>query len=572
MNEHFDAETLNAIREHEDLLRANEYLHKQLRIIRSFASIYFATWSVDLKKNYISPIAIPAWLDCITLDTKGNAKKAFVYFIFKFITNSPDSRKKMLDFLDIDTLAERMAGDALISCEYFGSTFGWVSANLITVNRDEYGAPLTCIFALRNIDSTKSRELQSEAALKDAMMASERASSAKTEFLSRMSHDIRTPMNAIVGMTQIAQSHIDEKERVADCLDKIATSSAHLLELINEVLDMSRIESGKVVLDEKEFNFLNLLDNIKILVAPLVKAKSHNFTIQTKNLTHKIVIGDALRIERVFVNIISNSIKYTHEGGNIEVNICEKATNTKGVSFFVAVFRDNGIGMSADFVKKIFEPFSREVQTGFYVSEKDRKIEGTGLGMSIAKNLVHLMNGDIKVESSLGAGSIFTVTMYLKVKDLTSEEEALAQKTGTQNPSRALNKIKEENYEGKRVLLAEDNELNSEIASEILSMMKIKVEVACNGREAVEAFKRSEQGFYSLIFMDIQMPIMDGYSATKLIRNLKREDAATIPIVAMTANAFSEDVSCALSAGMNEHISKPLDIDKLKTVLSEWIR
>lgn len=569
MKEQFDTETLNAIREHEDLLRANEYLHKQLRIIRSFASIYFATWNVDVKANTISPIAIPAWLDCIALDTKGNAKKAFVYFVFKFITTHLESRKKMLDFLNLETLAARMGRDAVVSCEYFGITFGWVSANLISVTRNEYGEPVTCIFALRNIDNAKRKELQSEAALKEAMTASEKASFAKTEFLNRMSHDIRTPMNAIIGMTQIAQSHIDEKSRVADCLDKIATSSEHLLELINEVLDMSRIESGKVVLDEKEFNFPKLIDNILTMVTPLIKAKNHTFNIQIKDLTHKVVIGDALRIERIFVNIISNSIKYTHEGGNIEVTVTERATRTKGVSFFVAVFRDNGIGMSAEFVKKIFEPFSREVQSGTFVSDKDRKIEGTGLGMSIAKNLVQLMNGDIKVESSLGAGSVFTVTMYLKVSETDGEA---AQKVDTMNPSRALEKIKNENYEGRRVLLAEDNELNSEIASEILSMMKIKVDVATNGQEAVAAFKKSAPGYYALIFMDIQMPVMDGYSATKLIRGLGRADAATIPIIAMTANAFSEDVSNALAAGMNEHIAKPLEIEKLKSVLIEWIR
>lgn len=559
---------LEEIKQHEDTLRANEYLHSQMRIVRSFSSIYFATWSVDLTKNLISPIAIPQWLDCVATETKGNAKKAFVYFINKFITKSASSREKMLEFLNIDAVSYNMTGESLLTCEYFGDTFGWVSANLIKVSQNEFGECTQVIYALRNIDSQKQRELKADAALKEAMAASERANQAKSTFLSRMSHDIRTPMNAIIGMTQIAAVYIDDKKRLEDCLDKITVSSKHLLELINEVLDMSRIESGKVQLTESCFDFTRFLDELLVILNPLAAEKHHTLTIDRSAIVHKNVIGDELRLQRIFVNIISNSIKYTHQGGIIRVKIDERKTSTRGISCFEIIFSDNGIGMSEDFVKKVFDPFSREVISGTVKDPDDAKIEGTGLGMSIVKNLVLMMGGNIKVESKLGEGSKFSVTIYLKVEE--GEEADNCPCKGGETPS-LKSELKDIDYEGKRVLLVEDNLLNSEIACEILAMMNLKVDTASSGEEAIKRLKEMEAGYYALVFMDIQMPGMSGYDAARAIRSCDREDLKSIPIIAMTANAFTEDVIAAKVSGMNAHITKPLDIAKLKETIREWI-
>lgn len=568
------ANRLEEIKQHEDTLRANEYLHNQMRIIRSFSSIYFATWNVDLSKNIITPIAIPQWLDCVAGDTKGNAKKAFVYFINKFITQSPTSKEKMLEFLNLDAISYNMTGETLMTCEYLGDTFGYVSANLIKVAQNVYGECTQVIFALRNIDAQKQRELKADDTLKEAMKASEKANLAKSAFLSRMSHDIRTPMNAIIGMTQIAISHIDDKDRLKDCLDKITISSRHLLELINEVLDMSRIESGKVTLNETRFDLLHLIDDLLVILTPLAAEKHHTLKIDKSGIIHNIVVGDELRIQRVFVNIISNSVKYTHPGGLITVKITERVANTRGISYFETVFEDNGIGMSEDFVNKIFDPFSREVLSGTVHDSSDAKIEGTGLGMSIVKSIVNMMDGDIKVESKLGVGSKFFVTMYLKtpIVDNSKKENTRTDDTADTATTNLNTILKDEDYKGRHILLAEDNELNSEIACEILSMMDLKVDVASDGAEAVNKLEKTEPNYYSLCFMDVQMPVLNGYDATIKIRNNGREDLKTIPIIAMTANAFAEDIIAAKAAGMNDHISKPLDIEKLKKILRTYIK
>ena len=543
------------------------------------------------------------------------------------------------------------------------------------------------LFVSQDTTQEKQTERQARMALKDAYDAANRANRAKTAFLSNMSHDIRTPMNAIVGMTAIAGANIENQERVLDCLGKITQASRHLLGLINEVLDMSRIESGKVVLTEEEFNLGELIDNLIAMAKSSIEEHHHAFEVRLETIEHEAVCGDALRIQQMITNILSNAIKYTPDGGSITFSLAERPTAHKGVGCYVFTVADNGVGMTEEFQKVLFEPFTRADD------KRTSKIQGTGLGMAITRNIVNMMNGTIKVESAPGKGSTFTVTVFLKLQEaeavdneiladlpvlvvdddavcrestVTMLEEigidgeaaasgpeavertverhqrqqdyfavlvdwkmpgmdgiettrAIRQQVGRDVPIIVLTaydyaEIEEEarkagvddfiakplfrsrltaalknlvegrpiqpahdglehltqnDYHDKHILLVEDNALNREIAQELIGMTGANVEVAENGQEAVDAFAAAPAGHFDLIFMDIQMPLMNGYEAAAAIRSTRK--GLRVPIVAMTANAFAEDVILAKNAGMNEHLAKPLDLHKLNDVLKRWL-
>ncbi|MCU6728476.1 Sensory/regulatory protein RpfC [uncultured Ruminococcus sp.] len=445
----------------------------------------------------------------------------------------------------------------------------WYKITLSTLNKDVIGLVQDIsetVAEKKKIAEYKDNEyteklLKANRALRDAYENARRADNAKTDFLSRMSHDIRTPMNAIVGMTVIANSHIDDKEKVADCLEKISVSGNYLLSILNDVLDMSKIESGKFELIEDKIDLNALLDSLLEMVKPDAKAKDHQIIMHKHDIVHPTVIGDGLRIQQMFVNIVSNSVKYTNNGGTITIDVTEKPVGNKNVGCYEFVFKDNGIGMSEEFLKNIFEPFERADD------ERVNKQQGTGLGMAITYNLVKMMNGDIQVKSKPGKGTVFTVTLFLKF----GGNGGNALPTALTPSSKNVDNLKKAHFKDKRVLLVDDNELNREIAGELLEMTGITVEMAENGQEAVDKFLASKAGYYGLIFMDIQMPVMNGYNAALTIRSQPRADARTIPIIAMTADAFAEDVKKARSSGMDEHIAKPLDIDKLVKVLQKWL-
>ena len=539
-----------------------------------------------------------------------------------------------------------------------------------------------------DVSQEKKAEIESHKALKDAYRAAENASRAKTEFLSNMSHDIRTPMNAIVGLTAIAGANIESQDRVVECLGKITKSSRHLLGLINEVLDMARIESGRMSLAEEDFSLPELVDNLLTLTKPAIDEHHHQLEVHVEHIEHEAVCGDSLRIQQIFVNLMSNAVKYTPDGGNITLTIKEKPNGFSELGCYEFSIEDNGIGMTPEFQKIMFEPFSRADD------HRTTKVQGTGLGMAIARNIVNLMNGDIQVESAPNKGTKITVTVYLKLQEnekeqekelldlpvlvvdddktccestvatlqeigiagewvltgkeavercyarhetnsdyfavildwkmpemdgiatarkirervgeevtiiiLTSfdfseiEEEAravgvnafmakplfrsrltatLRQFTSGKKEKNARNYLEDfakENYAGKRILLVEDNELNREIATEIIGMTGVTIDSAENGKIAVEKVMEAPEKWYDLIFMDIQMPIMNGYEATAAIRALAGS-RGKVPIIAMTANAFAEDVQLAKNTGMNEHIAKPLDLNKLNDVLKQWL-
>ena len=461
--------------------------------------------------------------------------------------------------------------------------------NINIIPLDWNGPQLTkVLFIVIDVTQSKERENQARQALKDAYDAANRANKAKTDFLSNISHDIRTPMNAIVGMTALAAAHIDQKDRVKDALDKITISSRYLLTLINEVLDMSRIESGKVMLTEENFHLSDLIDNLIKTVKPDIIAHNHRFTVNISNIRHENIIGDSLRIQQIFTNIMSNAIKFTPDGGHISFTLTEKPMKRSRTGCFEFIFEDNGIGMSQEVQDIIFEPFFRADD------KRTSKIQGTGLGLAITKNIVTMMDGNITVKSAPGKGSRFTITLFLKLQDVadTSTEDLtdLPVLLVDDDPNccestvQMLNDIgmcgeaaasiapqSRNRFPGKRVLIVEDNALNMEIAVELVSMTDVTIETAENGKIAVEMVANAPENYYDLILMDIQMPALDGYEATAQIRALDKDYIHSLPIVAMTANAFAEDMIAAHKAGMDDYIAKPFDVKQLVTVMEKLL-
>lgn len=393
---------------------------------------------------------------------------------------------------------------------------------------------------------------QKNVALQLAVQRETKANLAKREFLFNMSHDIRTPMNAIIGFTALAQTHIDDRGQVEDYLKKISVSSQHLLSLINDVLDMSRIESGKVTLEAKPVHLPELVHELRDIVQAVVSEKDLSLTLDTVGVENEDVIADPLRLEQILINVLANAVKFTPDGGQISLWIVQKDTAPAGYADFEFHIKDNGIGMSEEFQKHIFEQFARERTSTV------SKIQGTGLGMAITKSLVDMMGGRITVKSEQGKGSEFTISLRFPIGEAKTEQTPPAAKASASA--------------GKKLLVVEDNELNLEIASTLLKEAGFEVDTAENGKVAVEKVEAASADRYDLILMDIQMPEMDGYEATRRIRALPDTKKAALPIVAMTANAFEDDRKNALRAGMNGHIAKPLDIQKLFQVLSELLK
>lgn len=582
-------------------------------------------------------------------------------------------------------------GDREVVAEYWSGNSGQDQICVrqsFVMTRDKDTGDIMVMVLSKDITEQVRKQREQTQALQDALMQAQHANRAKTTFLSNMSHDIRTPMNAIIGFSTIAVSHIENKDQVLDCLQKVLASSNHLLSLINDVLDMSRIESGKVQIKEQECNISELIHNLVNIIQPQVKAKQLELFIDTFEVTNEDVIADPLKLNQVFINLLSNAVKYTPAGGMVSFRIMQKTAFRHGYGDYTFIIKDNGIGMSPNFVKHIFEPFEREstvTQSG---------IQGTGLGMAITKNIVEMMNGTIRVESEPGKGSTFTVEFGLKLQDVektakqikeleglralvvdddfnvcdsvsrmlkqigmraewttsgreavyrakTANEEGDAYHTfivdwqmpglsGVETTRRireaagneasiiiltayewtdieeeakaagvtafcakplfmsdlktvllAANNLLEKqedipewtlaDFSGKRILLVEDIELNREIAQVILEEAGFVVDTAPDGTDAVAIMEKAEENYYDAVLMDVQMPIMDGYEATRTIRRLPRKDVQNLPIIAMTANALEEDKEAALMNGMNAHIAKPLDMDVFISVLRKFL-
>ena len=408
--------------------------------------------------------------------------------------------------------------------------------------------------AMKEMEESNKKLKKAKDITTEALQTAENANKAKTDFLSNMSHDIRTPMNAIIGMTSLIRHDAGNKEKVIEYADKIDISSQHLLGIINDVLDMSKIEAGKTVFKYTDFSILDFITELNTIFHSQIDEKNQTLTIIKENIRHEWVNGDQVHLMQIFSNLVSNAVKYTQEGGKIQFLVEECETKSSVYAKYRFLVSDNGMGMSADFKKTIFDPFTRAE------SSVTNKIQGTGLGMAITKNLVEAMGGTIDVESELSQGSCFEVLIDLRI----AEDRSVSSAEQAEKDEPAGNVLK-----GMRFLCAEDNELNAEILMELLKIEGAECTICENGKRVLEAFEQSAPGDYDMILMDVQMPVMNGYEATKAIRRSSHELAKTIPIIAMTANAFSEDIQHSLAAGMNAHVSKPVEMKVLeKTIRS----
>ena len=472
-----------------------------------------------------------------------------------------EDRKELLVRDGRDVIAEALMKDPVYKFEERLMIDGQVQYYRIKFTQDQ-DDPDKLVFGLLNIDQQVrneiaigelEKELEYQNELKEARDRAEAASRAKSAFLFNMSHDVRTPMNAIIGFTDIAQKHIHDIDKVADSLQKIKNAGMHLLSLLNDVLDMSRVESGHVEITEEPADLLEIMDGIAPIVSPLAMAKNIDYKTVYDGIRDRRVRADILHINQVVINLLTNAVKYTAEGGTVTLRLEQEEDVKDGVCMYSIIVEDTGIGMSKEFMAGMFESFVRENR------EEVMKESGVGLGLAITKRLVTLMNGTITVASELGNGSVFTVKLPLKIQ---SEEEAETREAEVIHEPKSL--------EGKKILLVDDNELNREIAVEILEDSGMVVDMACNGMEAVEMVKQNGMRFYDAILMDIQMPVMNGYEATEAIRALP-DDGKPVVIIALSANAFEEDKRKSLSVGMNAHIPKPVNAAELVETLRKYI-
>ncbi len=427
----------------------------------------------------------------------------------------------------------------------FGDRYKWVN---VCVLYDDMLSENEVVLAFKEVDEEKNRQLEQKKLLENALETAKKSEKTKNAFFSNMSHDMRTPLNAIIGLTALAKQNIDDSDKLRDYIEKIGSSGEHLLNLINDILEMSRLEQGKVMMDMQVMDIGECVEDCCSVFELQAQQQGKKFTFE-KDITDTHVYGDPMRISQVMNNLLSNALKFTPQGGSISVKL-RQLDYMKHIKYQITV-SDTGTGMSEDFVGKIFEPYARETRFGA------RSVSGTGLGMPIVKSLVMQMSGEITVDSHLGKGSTFTVTIPLEKAESTAEER---------QPEKVHTSV---SLEGKHILLAEDNEINMEIATEMLSAQGVDISQAWNGREAVDMFAASGINEFDAVLMDMQMPVLDGCSAAMEIRALSRADARTVPIIAVTANAFAEDIAKTTEAGMNAHISKPIDFSVLTRVLSE---
>ncbi len=660
------------------------------RIIDASTNLFAGLVSVNLNENTYQ--FLKAGSSLAGIEPAGNFDNLRTYWES---TSASQGRSLIKEATERSYLNKNFLPDVpFLQFEYKALSQGkesWFQVSILCVHRNDAGHPDALLIAIQDVTQAKEEEMKSHQALEDAYRAAENASKAKSDFLNSMSHDIRTPMNSIMGFTAIASMYIDDKERVKESLANISSASKHLLGLINEVLDMAKIESGTIGLAEEEFDLPQVIDSLLSIINPQVNAKNLELKVDQSDIKHENVIGDSTRLQQVFVNIMGNSIKFTPAGGSISLHIRELPSRIADCGCYEFTFTDTGCGMSEEFIEKVFDPFTRENDS------RVTKIEGTGLGMSIVKSVVSLMNGTIDVQSKLGEGTTFVVTVHLKLRDPGKEDlEALAgirvlvvdddlvacegatimlddigmrpdyrlsgaegidavetateeddpyravildwqmpgmsgieaakkirEVTGNNVPiiifsgydwsmveqearavgvdafiskplfrSRLIQVMKELivgkreeladpmealkscQLEGSRVLLVEDNVMAATLAQELIELTGATVDHAENGVIAVEMVQEHPASTYDLILMDIQMPEMNGYQATEAIRALgktTRPDLAEIPIIALSADAFTEDVKHAKAVGMNDHMSKPLEIDRLVKIFGQWI-
>ncbi len=688
---------------------------EESKLVSALFKYYNAIYRLDLDNGIFTPFkSVSAANENIYRGN--NFENCFSEAMKKFSEGwlREEDKAYFIERTDIDYIRKRLEKEESFSFRYRVKTGDGNECFEMRIVRLDHKGGNFAIIAVHNADSAsdvqaemvyqreieRANEMLREALekevtykedLKTALNSAKLANQAKTDFLSRMSHDIRTPMNAIIGMTAIAGAHMEDIDKVRDCLAKISSSSRHLLSIINDILDMSKIESGKMVINEESFRLSDLVTELLDMVAPMIKKHGHDIKVYIRDIEHENVIGDYTRIQQALLNILSNAVKYTPDNGKITLSVSEKKTKKTKTGCYEFVFKDTGIGMTDELIERIFEPFERGED------QRVSRIQGTGLGMPITKNIIQMMGGTIDVQSKLGEGSVFTVVLTLKLAEseesdtselaglpvlVADDDEICCESTclllseigmegewvlsgaealekiidrhindndyfavildwkmpdmdgiettrrirsavggdipiiiisaydrsdieddaklaganafigkpvfksrlasmfkGLVNPEASaaiktgggVELLKEQDYSSKRILLVEDNELNREIAAELIETTGAKAYEAGDGAEAVEMIKSSPENFYDMILMDIQMPNMNGYEASAAIRSLGSPYYENIPIIAMTANTFDEDVQAALNAGMNEHMSKPIDFGRFSDVMKRWL-
>ena len=518
--------------------------------LNALSTAYYHVSSLDLKTKKIELVKRSRKID---MDIQGNVADWDTQFeVIKGII-AEQFVQKYIDFFDVQTMAARLHNKKSMSYEFKKKNGAWFLSMVVPQNYDEDGNVTSVLIANRDVTEEKLRELKQEEELQEAKAKAENASEAKSSFLFNMSHDIRTPMNAIIGYAELASRHLNDTEKLNRYLETIQVCGKQLLSLLGNVLNLARIENNKV---EMEYTVSNVHENIGNCVAMFQQqTENKNQTLSLEeHIIYPYVYMDAPHVSEICLNILSNAVKYTNAGGMISCNVTQTSCEKEGWCNMVITISDNGIGMSEEFQKHIFENFERERNTTAC------RIDGNGIGMGITKKLVDLMHGTIEVKSKQGEGSIFIVTIPCRKA---SEENALVKKdTHLQNHGC---------LKGSRILLAEDNEINAEVATELLKEEGCIVEVANDGVACIDMIEKADAGYYKMILMDIQMPVMNGYDATIAIRNLNDTKKARIPIIAMTANAFAEDAKKALSVGMNDHVAQPIDMNILVPAMMKYL-
>lgn len=527
--------------------RARKRLQFRRDLISTIGKIYRAIYFLDLDKGTYMEITGEAEYQK-AIGNEGLLNKSTPIFRRSFI--APESQASMKDFLDPSTLSDRLRERDTLYQPYLSADGLWHLGCFIVKRRHEDGSVATLLYTIQNIDEVKRTEIAYQEKLKKSAREAQIANQAKTDFLRRMSHDVRTPINGILGMVEIADSHPADIEKLRDCRHKIHEAANMLLAMVNDILDMNKLESGRLEPESVPFDILELLTEVNHLAG--IQAPAYGVTTHVKNPPFPVrrVIGSPTFLRRVLLNLAGNALKYNRRGGRIDFS-CDKIEIKGDTAYFTLTCADTGIGMSEDFQKRAFEPFTQESNTA------RTRYMGTGLGLAIVKELVEKMDGTIALESQEGVGSRFSLTVPFTIDHAPQEEEKAAKSPVS--------------LAGLHVLLAEDNELNREIAVFLLEKEGMEITACENGAEAVKVFRESPQGYYDLILMDIMMPVMDGYEASRQIRSLPRLDAAVIPIFAMTANAFQDDIEKSHKNGMNEHLTKPLHTEVVLATIRKYV-
>ena len=540
--------------------------------IHSLSRLFISSYYMDLrtgKREYLSSAedSVEKYLTgTFYKEAPNDYEDAIHIYANKYV--HPDDREIYLNMYSRAYMEKTLSSEnKFYSFNYrqiAGGVEKWLRMHAIVASYGPDGKPTHVVLAIMDVDKEIQNDIQQKEAIEMALVEAEYANKAKSRFLSNMSHDIRTPMNAIIGFANLAQTNIEDTRQVKDYLEKIQSASRHLLNLINDILDMSRIESGKVQIEESEVSLQDVLEDVKNMIQPMAEEKSITFTIQNE-IVDNYVYCDRLRLNQVLINLLGNSVKFTKEKGEISLRIYQEMVAPAGYGVYIIKVKDNGIGIGKEFIDSLFKAFEREKST------ENSGIQGTGLGLSITKSIVKMMGGKIDVESELGKGTEFTVKVVFLLQDIKEPMPDRKQELETKNEEIREREIQKELFKGRKLLLVEDNYLNSEIAKKLLSAEGFVVEEAHNGQEAVDKMVASQVGEYAVVLMDIQMPVMDGYEATKAIRDLDNRILANVPIVAMTANAFGEERKKAFACGMNGYITKPIETNVLFETLKQII-